>query len=149
VTRPRRENVLFQLFVTGQVAGALLTRAIDASGLTSTEFGVASAIGAFGPITPGELVGRIGMPPTTLSTYLRRFEERGHVRRTRNPEDGRSFLVELTDAGRDAVQLAVPGLRDSLRRIERHLEGPVGDVQLALERLETAMAAALDDSTQS
>jgi DNA-binding MarR family transcriptional regulator len=46
-----------------------------------------------------ELAGQLGMPLTTASDVVRRLEGRGHVRRRPNPEDGRSFLFELTARG--------------------------------------------------
>ena len=41
-------------------------------------------------------------PATTVSSYVKRLEPRGHVERAPNPDDGRSYLLHLTDAGRVA-----------------------------------------------
>src|SRR5689334_9868422 len=90
---PGGRNPLFRLFVIDQLASQLFARELGEQALTGNEFGVASAINVLGPLTPKELAAFVGMPPTTLSTYLRRFEERGLLTRTPNPDDGRSVLL--------------------------------------------------------
>ena len=144
-------NVLFQSYVVANLLGAMLERAFAARGLSSDDFGLSSAIGVWGPITPTELSGRVGMPPTTLSSALARLERRGYVRRERNPRDGRSYLVELTDEGDRAWRAAWPALREALDALERELGGSLDEVQGAIERLRDAAVAALavDEATIS
>ena len=43
-----------------------------------------------------------------LSNVVKRFEQRGLVERSPDPDDGRSTLVALTDAGHDVVVAAAP-----------------------------------------
>ncbi|HET6711110.1 MarR family winged helix-turn-helix transcriptional regulator [Amycolatopsis sp.] len=43
-----------------------------------------------------------------LSNVVKRFEQRGWVRRSPDPDDGRYTLVALTDAGFEVVQGAAP-----------------------------------------
>ena len=92
----RGRNVLFRLFILGQLADDLLGRAMVDLNLNPNDFAVQSAIRAFQPITPTRLSALLGMPPTTLSSYLRRLEARRQIRRRPNPEDGRSTLLEVT-----------------------------------------------------
>jgi len=95
----RGRNVLFRLFILGQLADDLLGRAMKGLKVQPNDFAVLSAIRAFQPITPSRLAALLGMPPTTLSSYLRRLEARRLVRRRPNPDDGRSSLLELTRNG--------------------------------------------------
>lgn len=60
-----RLNVLFQTYIASQRIGALLDRHLEAAGITSNYFGLLSALGIWGPITPTEFAARIGLPPTT------------------------------------------------------------------------------------
>ena len=53
-----------------------------------------------GPRTPSELAAMLGMPLSTLSTYLGAMLGRGDAKRIPNPTDGRSVRVVLTDRGR-------------------------------------------------
>ena len=136
-------NFLFRLFVTGQLAGALLGRAIEQSGLTPNEFAVLSIIGAYQSIGPTDLAQRAGMPPTTLSGYLVRLQDRGLIDRATNPDDRRSQLLEVTAEGRRCNTLALEGLLTSNRTIAGQLGVDPETVRAALDELELALRAAV------
>ncbi len=55
--------------------------------------------------------------PSRLSHAVRRLEDRGWVRRTDCPDDGRGTLAVLTDAGYAAVEAAAPGHVATVRRL--------------------------------
>jgi DNA-binding MarR family transcriptional regulator len=137
-------NVLFQSYLNGQLMQTLMQRTFEAHGANVEDFGLYSAIGVWGPITPTELAGRIGMRPTTLSSALNRLERRGHVRRTRNPNDGRSHLVELTEAGDRRWKEGWPPLTESVAQVVDQLGDEHEDVVEQLRRLEEALRGALD-----
>ena len=146
---PPRPNVLFQAYIVGQRLTALLDRHLETAGAAGSPFGLLSALGIWGPITPTELASRIGMPPTTLSSALARASARGYVQRLPNPNDGRSYLVELSEEGDRAWRVGWPALRSALARLEQELGGSLDDVQEAIERLDAAAQAALDEATIS
>ncbi|TDT97527.1 DNA-binding MarR family transcriptional regulator [Streptomyces sp. 846.5] len=52
-----------------------------------------------------------------LSQVVARLEQRGWVRRTPDPEDGRYTLAILTDEGRTKVDQAAPGHVEEVRRL--------------------------------
>ena len=104
----RYPNVLLQSFITGQLASELLRRELDAAGMTPNQFGVQSVIGAFGPLTPTELAGRLGMAPPTVSAWIKRLTGDGQIERRPHPTDGRSYLLVVTAAGRTALEAAAP-----------------------------------------
>src|SRR3954454_3838712 len=139
----RRRNVLFRVFILGQLVDDLLGRAMGKLQFGANDFAVQSAIGAFQPITPSRLAAQLGMPPTTLSSYLRRLEAKKHVKRRANPEDGRSSLLELTKRGEQRVQAGVPALRGAIARVHEQLDYPSDDLDLALDRLEDALRRVL------
>ena len=66
--------------------------------------------------------------PTTVSSYVKRFERRGHISRIPNAEDGRSYRVQLTAAGRDAHRhagdLFAPILTNTEDTLGAHAERP-------------------------
>ena len=41
-----------------------------------------------------------------MSSHVKRIEARGHLERTRNPDDGRSYVLQLTAEGRAAHRAA-------------------------------------------
>lgn len=146
----RPGNVLLQIFVVDQLAAALLERAFARKSLSSGDFALASVIRAFQPVTPTGLSSFLGIPPTTLSSRLARLEERRLVRRRRNPNDGRSSLLEVTALGRRRVEALFPAFRWALQAIGAQLgEEELGEVQEALGRLEDALRRALATAQSS
>jgi DNA-binding MarR family transcriptional regulator len=148
-TPSRRRNVLFRLFILGQLADDLLGRAMSGSRLQTNDFAVLSAIRAFQPITPSRLAALLGMPPTTLSSYLRRLEARRLVRRRPNPEDGRSSLLEVTKTGDTQTVSALPALQGLVARVHERLDYSPRELDLALDRLEDALRAVLSRPDES
>ncbi|MFO7702352.1 MarR family winged helix-turn-helix transcriptional regulator [Psychroflexus maritimus] len=52
--------------------------------------------------TPSTSLGpKMGMEATSLSRTLKTMENKGLISRQRNPEDGRSVLIQLTDFGKE------------------------------------------------
>ena len=50
--------------------------------------------------TPSTSLGPLmGMEPTSLSRILKSMEEKGAICREKNPDDGRSVIIKLTDYG--------------------------------------------------
>ncbi len=139
----RGRNVLFRLFVLGHLADDLLGRAMVDLNLNPSDFAVQSAIRAFQPVTPTRLAALLGMPPTTLSSYLRRLEARRQIRRRPNPEDGRSTLLEVTKIGSRNVVAAFPAVQGSVARVHERLDYSPKELDLALDRLEDSLRALL------
>lgn len=91
--------MLLLLVAANQRMVQLVDRELAADGVESNGYAVLSLIGARGSMRLTELAGELGMPLTTASDVVRRLERRGQVRRHPNPDDGRSFLFELTARG--------------------------------------------------
>lgn len=144
----REREVLLGVFVTGQLTAQLLRRELP-PGMSPERFGVQSVIGALGPITPSALADRLGMAPTTVSAWLGRLEGTGVVRRSPNPADGRSSLVELTEGGRAQLRDAMPAFRHAVRRVEHALGADVAGVKESAEKLERALAAVLANTAKT
>jgi DNA-binding MarR family transcriptional regulator len=139
----RGRNVLFRLYILGQLTNDLFDSAMARRKLNPNDFALQSAIRAFQPITPTELSALLGTRPTTLSSQLARLEARKQIKRRRNPDDGRSSFIELTKAGDRNVLAAMPALRGSIAQVAEHLDYPLDELDLALDRLEDALRAAV------
>jgi DNA-binding MarR family transcriptional regulator len=141
MSEPRRlehPNILLQSFINGHLVTQVMAEVTGRHGLTPDEFGVQSVIMFRAPITPTELAGLIGSPPTTLSAHIRRLAGRGQISRRRNPDDGRSYLLEITPEGRRTVEAIVPGFAELLVRIEAQLDS--GDeTRAAMQRFESVL----------
>lgn len=57
-----------------------------------------------GPMSPSELGDRLIVTRATVTGLLDSLERRGFVRRTANPTDRRSLVVEITSAGATVLQ---------------------------------------------
>jgi DNA-binding MarR family transcriptional regulator len=123
----------------------LVDRELAADGVDANGYALLSLIGVRGPVRLTEVAGELGMPLTTTSDVVRRLEARRLVRRSANPEDGRSFLFALTAAG-DREWHRGWG---ALQRINAFLHERLGDeeesIRDALDLLGESFALALTD----
>src|SRR5215472_9863952 len=95
----RRLSTLLLLVAAHQRMAQLVERELAADGVESDSYASLSLIGVRGAVRLTELAEELGQPLTTMSDVARRLESRGYVRRRPNPDDGRSFLFELTARG--------------------------------------------------
>ncbi len=57
--------------------------------------------------TPSTALGPLmGMEPTSLSRILKTMEDKGAISREKNPEDGRSVIIRLTDYGKEMREVS-------------------------------------------
>ncbi|WP_101524896.1 MarR family winged helix-turn-helix transcriptional regulator [Nocardioides houyundeii] len=81
-----------------------------------------------GSLPLGKMGERLQVHPTSVTSIVRRLEVAGLVARRPHPEDGRTVLAEITDAGRQLVVAATDDLvsadfglgvlsRDQLREV--------------------------------
>lgn len=75
-------------------------------GLGSTDGHLITYLRSYAPAPIGELVRVFGIKQSTFTSMLDRLEQAGYVRREMNPDDRRSFLIHITDAGRQVAEQA-------------------------------------------
>ena len=134
-------NVLFDVWLVSRATSGLLDAALASSGLTADEFGIYSVLTSADTLTPTELARWMSAPPTTISSYVKRLEGRGHLSRDRNPGDGRSYLLRLTPAGRRAHQAAGAAFLPVLQRVVDRL----GRREPGIRRSLASLREAIDD----
>jgi DNA-binding MarR family transcriptional regulator len=133
-------NVLFDVWLASRATTGLLDAALADVGLTADEFGIYSVLTSAETMTPSELARWMSAPATTVSSYLKRLEARGHLSRERHPDDGRSFVVRLTPAGREVHGAAVAAFVPVLDRVVAALGPQEPAVRRALAALRDATA---------
>ena len=94
-----RLSLLFELYAASRASSELIHAAMADAPLTPEEYAVYSVIFDEGPHAPTELARRTGMPPTSMSHFVRAMLERGHAERAPSPGDRRSYRIVLTEAG--------------------------------------------------
>jgi DNA-binding MarR family transcriptional regulator len=122
----------------------LVERELAADGVAADGYAMLSLIGVRAPVRLTELAADLGMPLTTASDSVRRLEARRYVRRRPNPDDGRSFLFELTPSGDREWRHGWPALQRINAALERELADS-DDVRASLVQLKDAFEAALTD----
>jgi DNA-binding MarR family transcriptional regulator len=113
-------------------------------------FGVPQAVatalavieGADGPLTPSEISARVIVPSATMTATLDTLERRGWIERRANPDDRRSTLVAVTEAGRTMTDALLPGIRELERETLGHLTPR--ELSQLLKMLEKVLAGAAD-----
>ena len=75
-------------------------------GLRPIEGHLLAFVACYGAFTVGQLGRVFGLKGSSLTGLLDRLEKRGLLRRVRNAEDRRSYLIETTDRGRELGLLA-------------------------------------------
>ena len=94
--------------------------AFSAHGLESWEFDVLAALRRSGPpyrLSPGQLLRETLVTSGTMTNRVDRLAARGLVARQDHPDDRRGVLVQLTQAGKDAVDTAMAELLTAERGI--------------------------------
>jgi DNA-binding MarR family transcriptional regulator len=89
------------------------SQAFDTHGLESWEFDVLAALRRAGSpyqLSPGKLLKETLVTSGTMTNRVDRLAARGLVERLPDPSDRRGVLVQLTPAGRDAVDAAMADL---------------------------------------
>src|SRR5829696_10164444 len=132
-------DALFMAWLVSRSTEDLLDSVLAPARLEGDEFAIYSVLTAASSITPTELARWMAAPPTTVSSYVKRFEARGHVEREPNPADRRSYRIKLTPAGRRAHHTAAALFLPMRQRVEDGLGTRAGDVREALLTLRTVL----------
>ena len=112
---PNRELFL-KTTVTAGYFGQLVQRHLDPVGIPAYLLALVTHVRDHQPVTPSGIAAASGVPLTTLRDNIRRLVDRGLARRIQNPDDARSYLLELDARGPRADEGGRPGTGGRLRR---------------------------------
>jgi DNA-binding MarR family transcriptional regulator len=131
------------LFALAQQQSSLLHHAMADRPLQPAEFAVYSALRLSQPTTPTQLAATLGMKATTLSSMLVRMAKNGHLKRRRNPADGRSVVLSLSPAGVRATEESFTSFSVAIESFRRHLEIEEPALLHSLEAMSRALNRAM------
>ncbi len=134
-------DALFMVWLVSRSTEDLLDAVLAPAGLSGDEFAVYSVLTGAVTMTPTELARWMAAPATTVSSYVKRFEARGHVVRVPNPDDGRSYQIRLTPAGRRAHTAAVR----LFRPLRESVSGALGDGDTGVREALLTLRTVVDD----
>ncbi len=137
-----RLSALFELYAASRSVAELVAAAMADSPLTPDEFAVYSVLFDEGPHAPTELARRTGMPPTSMSHFVRGLLDRGHADRALDPGDRRSYRIVLTPAGLRAHAAASSAFAEADQRFLGALTVDEEDARATLRAIGRAAARA-------
>ena len=121
------------------MAERVVARPPPEAGASGEQLALLSLIATVEPITPTALAAEMGVPLTTLADALRRLDAREELRRSPNPADQRSHLLELSENGRARLRAVEPPLRKAAAELSAELRLSPAEVERALEELHGAL----------
>ena len=145
-------DLLFLVWLVARSTEDLLDTVLHDAGVTGDEFALYSVLAASPGITPSELSRWMAAPPTSVSSYVKRLEARGHLTRKPHPSDRRSYRIHLTAAGRRAHRAAVTRFGPVRAHVVDSLadqDGPVRDSLLLLRDVVDTLRADLRNAADS
>jgi len=140
-----KPGLLLQPYILTRLSAQLLEGVVEGLGFGENEYAVVSWLNICDQATPTELAADLGMKPTTLSTVIERIVGKGFARRVRNPEDGRSYLLELTPKGKATNARAAARFDEMMARLLGNLAGERETILEHMRVLEDAMRRSLPD----
>jgi DNA-binding MarR family transcriptional regulator len=91
--------------------------------------------------TPGQLAGRIGVRPPTITKTIGRLQVQGFVTKQSSETDARQAHVFLTDSGREAIRAIEKSLRKTEKAALRGLDKKeLKQLAKLLQRVETNLS---------
>ena len=99
-------------------------------GLNGASFDVLATLRRAGPpyvLSPGELMTSTMVTSGTMTNRINQLEKAGWIERVKNPEDGRGFLISLSQPGYELIDEAVTAHVET----QAHLVSSMSAEQLA------------------
>jgi DNA-binding MarR family transcriptional regulator len=137
-------HLFLQTATAFQYVGQVIDRELEAIGHPTYLLALLTHVRDHAPVTPSKISAASGMPLTTLRDNIQRLVDRGLVRRVKNSEDGRSYLLVLTAAGERTIEAADPALLRAYLAVERRLPRPLEDYQQMMDEVIEALAGAVN-----
>ncbi len=97
---------------------ALYARFLEPYMLSAAELDILATLKREEALAIKDLANTLGLGSSTLSSLVKRLEERQFVKRLENPKDQRSVLIALTDKGTETVSSATRIPRQMTQALE-------------------------------
>lgn len=107
---------------------------LEPLGLTFPQYLVILELLDAAPLSVGSLGGRLDMDTGTITPLVKRLEAAGLVTRTRDPNDERRVMVDLTSRGR-GLATEVRGITQKIKSACQLTDEGVDDLRRSLETL--------------
>lgn len=116
---PKPLRYLSPIHKASREVSVYFERLMGDSGMQPQEGHLLSYLRSYAPCPIADVIAVFGLRGSTATSVLDRLEERGLLTRRPNPDDRRSFLIDLTAEGRkvaETVQTFVDGLERAIAK---------------------------------
>lgn len=93
------------------------------------------------PVTPTDAKRYLGVTTASVTALLQRLEKSGHLTRTPNPRDGRSFFIAVSDHAEREVKETLGRMHERMYDVASHVDA---DDAATIIRFLTEMKGAVD-----
>ena len=94
-------QLCFPIYAASRVITSLYTPYLKPLGLTYTQYILFLVLWENDGLTVGEICKRLMLDSGTLSPILKKLRQQGYIEKQQNAADERSFIITLTDRGRE------------------------------------------------
>jgi DNA-binding MarR family transcriptional regulator len=139
-------RLVLTLYRTMTVLDRTQSEEFAAAGLSVSQFNVLTVLHrAPEALTMSELAAAVAVRPTNLTGVVDTLCERGVLERKLNPNDRRSFLVDITDIGDEFLRDFLPGHWDQLSVLLAGMsQAQCDELSDLLDQLRSSVEAAAD-----
>jgi DNA-binding MarR family transcriptional regulator len=141
---PEDLELFLEVTLVSHFMHQLARHEFHAAGLDPYMFGLLVHVHHRGRMTPSQLAEETRVTNTTIRDQVQNLVDRGLLARTPNPEDARSYLLELTPAGKGFYEQGTAAYDRARKRLVQELDRPFPDVQATVVELRRAVARTLD-----
>ena len=94
-------QLCFPIYAASRVITSLYTPYLKPLGLTYTQYILFLVLWEKDQLTVGEICKRLMLDSGTLSPILKKLRDQGYIKKQQSTSDERSFIITLTDKGRE------------------------------------------------
>lgn len=105
-------HLLYQLHVTDQTITQLFEKGL---GISLTRYELLQFLLELAPCNQTRLQEVLQIDPAALTRHFKVLEEKGYVTRSRNPENQREIIADLTEFAKEQLVLASPSRHVAVR----------------------------------
>ncbi|MBK5239642.1 MarR family winged helix-turn-helix transcriptional regulator [Clostridium sp.] len=125
-------RVLITLSRTTQTVHKRSGQIFREGGHTTAQFAVLEVLYHKGPLSVGQIIESILSTAGNMTVVINNLEKEGLIKRYPNPEDKRSYIIEITESGKTSIQSIFPKHLDDLEKSFGNLTGGEKNVLISL-----------------
>lgn len=143
MTKTKKRATMSRLHSAARLSRTALAARLLAHGFYAGQDQIMVALSHEDGQTPGQLAGRLGVRPPTITKTINRLQAQGFLEKKASDHDARQAHIFLTDPGRETIR----AIEKSIRKTEKQaLKGLDKKEQKTLTKLLARIEANLSDS---